>query len=299
MRFAAAILGIVYAAPVCMNAQSAEQPVLLVIAAGTDDCFLAAGGTVASLVERGAKAILIRVTNDDKSAWNLSPEEAALRNRQEAEQAGKILGFQEVISMGYRAHELADVPFTSLRDRLILYIRHYRPTVLFIPNPYAEYDRVLDHHYAGRAAEDAWRSAAIDNYVPPFGAAGVRPHTTAEIYYYAPPLDPRRREPESTATFVPQPKTLDIAAVLPRKLRAVQALKTINRAFAMQIKERLDATGRRLALLDTVDDASIGKLVEENVRGLATVAAEGSAFGQAEQFHFAGVDYQIPSRYRK
>lgn len=298
MRFAAALLGLVYAAPSCLHAQSPAQPMLLVIAAGTDDCLVAAGGTVASLVEQGAKAILIRVTNDDKSAWNLSAEEAALRNRQEAEQAGKILGFQEVISMGYRAHELADVPFTSLRDRLILYIRHYRPTALFIPNPYAEYDRVLDHHYAGRAAEDAWRSAAIDNYVPPF-AAELMPHTTPELYYYAPPLDPRRREPESTATFVPQPRTLDIAAVLPKKLRAVQALKTISRSFVMQIKERLDDTGRRLPLLETIDDASIGRLVEENVRGLARLAAEGSAFAQAEQFHFAGVEYQIPSRYRK
>ncbi len=298
MRFAAALLGLLYAAQGCLHAQSSAQPVLLVIAAGTDDCLVAVGGTVASLVENGAKAILIRVTNDDKSAWNLSAEEAALRNRQEAEQAGEILGLEEVISIGYRAHELADVPFTTLRDRLILYIRHYRPTALFIPNPYAEYDRVLDHHYAGRAAEDAWRSAAMDSYVPPF-AAGLKPHTTPELYYYAPPLDPRRREPEGTATFVPQPRTVDIAAVFSKKLRALQALKTISRYFVMEIKESLDTTGRHLPLLDTVDDASIGRLVEENVRGLARIAAEGSAFAQAEQFHFAGVEYQIPSRYRK
>lgn len=298
MRLAAALLGVI-ATQWCSYAQSSADPVLLVIAADTESCFLSAGGTVASMIQRGAKAILVRVTNDDKSAWKLSSEEAALRNRQESEQAGKILGFQEVVSMGYRAHELADVPFTSLRDRLILYIRHYRPAALFIPSPYAEYDRVLDHYYAGRASEDAWRSASIDNYVPPFGTAGLRPHTTPDLYYYGPPLDPRRREPESTPTFVPQPVTLDIAAVLPRKLQAVQALKTINRAFAMQLKERLDATGRRLPLLNTVDDASIAKLVEENVRGLAATAAAGSAFALAEEFHHAGAAYQIPSRYRK
>jgi LmbE family N-acetylglucosaminyl deacetylase len=298
MRLAAAVLGVI-AMQWCSYAQSSADPVLLVIAADTESCFLSAGGTVASMIQRGAKAILVRVTNDDKSAWKLSPEEAALRNRQESEQAAKILGFQEVVSMGYRAHELADVPFTSLRDRLILYIRHYRPTALFIPSPYAEYDRVLDHYYAGRASEDAWRSASIDNYVPPFGPAGLKPHTTPDLYYYGPPLDPRRREPESTPTFVPQPVTLDIATVLPRKLQAVQALKTINRAFAMQLKERLDATGRRLPLLNTVDDASIGTLVEENVRGLAATAAAGSDFALAEEFHHAGGAYQIPSRYRK
>lgn len=299
MRLVAALLGVLSAAQACLYAQPSAQPVVLVIAADTESCFLSTGGTVASMVQRGARAILVRITNDDKSAWTLSPEEAALRNRQEAEQSGKILGFQEVVSMGYRAHELADVPFTSLRDRLILYIRHYRPTALFIPNPYAEYDRLLDHYYAGRAAEDAWRSASIDNYVPPFGPTGLKPHTTPNLYYYAPPLDPRRREPESTATFVPQPVTLDIAATFARKLQAVQALKTINRAFAMQLKERLDATNRRLPLLDAVDDASIGKLVEENVRGLAATVAAGSAFKLAEEFHLAGAGYQIPARYRR
>lgn len=299
MRPVAALLVAVCATQAFLYAQTSAQPVVLVIAADTESCLLSTGGTVATMVQGGAKAILVRVTNDDKSAWKLSPEEAALLNRREAEQAGKILGFQEVVSMGYRAHELADVPFTSLRDRLILHIRHYRPSAIFMPNPYAEYDRVLDHYYAGRASEDAWRSASIDNYVPPFGTAGLKPHTTPDLYYYAPPLDPRRREPESVPTFVPQPVTLDIANAFARKLQAVQALKTINRAFAMQLKERLDATGRRLPLLDTVDDATIGKLVEENVRGLAAAAAAGSSFTLAEEFHHAGVAYQIPSRYRR
>ena len=59
-----------------------------------------------------ARSLRIRVTNDEKNSWDLTPEETALRAA-ESEQAGKILGVKEVISMGYRAAELADVPFTN------------------------------------------------------------------------------------------------------------------------------------------------------------------------------------------
>jgi LmbE family N-acetylglucosaminyl deacetylase len=282
-----------------LSGQRADNPVVLVVSADTGNYLLAAGGTIASMIDKGAVAYVIRVTNDDKDAWELSPEEAALRTRSESEQAGQILGVKEVISMGYRAAELADVPFTTLRDRLMIYIRHYRPTVMFVPNPYTEYDRVLDRYYTGRAAEDAWRAAAFENYLPPFGAAGLKPHLTPELYYYAQPLDPRRRETESTSTFVPEPRTLDISATFARKLKAVQALKTINYSTAMRLNARLTATGRKLPLLNVVNEASVNKLVEENVRGLAKVAASATSYSLAEEFRYAGVNYRIPAKYLK
>ena len=57
---------------------------------------------------------------------------------------------------------------------------------------------------------------------------------------------PRRREPESTATFVPQPIHVDIGDSFTRKLRAAQALRTVNRSTAMRLKQSLEAAGRRL-----------------------------------------------------
>lgn len=278
-------------------AQPATKPVVLVVSADAEDYLLAAGGTIAAMTSRGAEAYVIRVSNDEKSSWNLSPEETAVRIRTESESAGRILGVKEVVSMGYRAAELADVPFTTLRDRLIVYIRHYRPSVMFIPNPYTEYERVLDRYYTGRAAEDAWRAASLDNHAPPFSALGLRPHLTPELYYYSQPVDPRRREPESTATFVPEPKTLDVSGTLSKKIEAVQALKTINHSNAMRLKSRLTATGRKLPLLEKVDEVSINKLAEENVRGLARIAADRTTYSAAEEFRYAGLSYRIPKRY--
>jgi hypothetical protein len=166
-----------------------------------------------------------------------------------------------------------------------------------IPNPYTEYDRVLDRYYTGRAAEDAWRAASMANYAPPFSAAGLRPHLTPELYYYAQPVDPRRRDPESTPAFVPEPKTVDISGTLSRKVKAVQSLKTANYAAAMRLKSRLMATGRKLPLLDVVNEAAANKLAEENVRGLAKIAAEGSPYSLAEEFRYAGLTYRIPAKY--
>ena len=276
---------------------TAQKKVVLIVTADAEDYLLAAGGTIAAMVAGGAEAHVVRVTNDEKSAWDLTPEEAAVRIRAESENAASILGVKEVVSMGYRSAELADVPFTTLRDRLIVYVRHYRPAAMFIPNPYTEYERVLDRYYTGRAAEDAWRAASLDNHVPPFGALGLKLHVTPELYYYSQPVDPRRREPESAATFVPEPKTLDISATFAKKVKAVQALKTVNHAAAMRLKSRLTSTGRRLPLLEVVDETSVNRLAEQNVLGLSKIAAHGSPYSMAEEFRYAGLNYRIPKKY--
>jgi LmbE family N-acetylglucosaminyl deacetylase len=275
------------------------QKTVLIVTADQTDYLLAAGGAVASMVAQGATAWLIRVTNDEKDSWNLSPEETARRARQESEEAARILGIQEVVSLGYRAGELGSVSPTELRDRIMFYIRLKRPDVLFIPNPYAHYVEVLDRFYAGQAAEEARRAAALENFQPPFAVVGLKPHLTPELYYYAQPVDPRRREPEAPAAFVPQPKVIDITAVMERKLRAAQALKTANYSMAMRIRQRLDETGRRLPLLDDVNEVSVNKLVEINVRKLGEICAQGTPFKYAEEFHYTGPEYRIPSGYRK
>ena len=284
---------------VLSGAVTADAKVVLVITADQTDYLWAAGGTIAAMIDEGATAYLVRVTNDDKDSWELSPEETARRARSENEDAAKILGIKEVQSLGYRAGELGGVSPTEIRDRLIFYVRLYKPDVMFIPNPYAEYVEVLDRFYTGQAAEEARRAAALENFQPPYAEAGLKTHITPELYYYAQPVDPRRREPESTATFVPQPKSVDIAKTFDRKLRAAQALKTVNHSLAMRIKDRLDSTNRRLPLLDQVTEESINRLVEINITKLAGNAAEGTNFKQAEHFHYAGVEFQIPAAYRK
>jgi LmbE family N-acetylglucosaminyl deacetylase len=288
---------ILLAAIFSSRAFPADNKVVLVVTADASDYILAAGGTIATMVAGGATAYLVRVTNDEKDSWDLPAEEAARRTSDESRQAARILGIKEVDSLGYRAGELGGVSPTELRDRIMFYVRLRKPDVMFLPNPYAHYVEVFDRFYAGQAAEEARHAAALENFEPPFAVAGLGPHLVPELYYYAQPFDPRRREPESTATFAPQPKVMDISAAFDKKLRAAQALKTINYSMAMRVKQRLESTGRQLPLLDKTDDISIQKLVEINVRKLSEIAAEKTSYKLAEEFEYAGEAFQIPSKY--
>lgn len=276
----------------------AQAKTVLVVTADASDFVLAAGGTIAAMAAAGDRVVLVRVTNDDKDSWNLSPEETAARVKEEVDRAAKALGIAQVHSLGYRAGELGGVSPTEIRDRLLFYVRLLKPDVMLIPNPYAEYVEVLDRHYTGMAAEEARRIGALPNHQPPFAEAGLATHVVKELYYYAQPHDPRRREPESTATFTPQPKVVDIAAAFDKKLRASQALQTVNYSTAMRIRKRLEESGRRLPLLDVVNEEAVRKLVEINVRKLAEIAAKDSEYKMAEEFLYAGPEFQVPAKLR-
>ena len=80
---------------------TAQKPVVLVVTADAEDYLLAAGGTIGAMIENGAEAHILRVTNDENSAWDLSPEETAVRIKTESESAASALGAKEVVSIGY------------------------------------------------------------------------------------------------------------------------------------------------------------------------------------------------------
>jgi LmbE family N-acetylglucosaminyl deacetylase len=273
---------------------AAAAPKTVMVVAADARWLECCAGLVARQLAAGLRGLLVRVGDDRLEGWNMPPEQAAWRNRLEAEAAAKVLGLAEVVSFGYPAGELRNVPHTTLRDRLLTLIRRHRPAVLVIPNPHTEHDRNLDSYYAGAAAEDAWHAARFANYLP---ALALEPYVTPEVYYYAPPVDPRRREPEAAAAFVPQPVQVDISPWFAQKLAAARELKTVNRARAERLRERLAAAGQRLPLLATVDDAAAARLAEENLRGLAALGAEGSNYALAEEFRYAGVEYGIPAKY--
>ena len=152
---------------------------------------------------------------------------------------------------------------------------------------------------SARSAREPRRGAALENFQPLHAAIGLGNHLVPELYYYAQPFDPRRRGPESSATFAPQPKVVNVSSALVKKLKAAQGLKTINHSTAMRIKDRLESTGRRLPLLGLVNDDSVHRLVEINVRKLGEIAAKGTSHKYAEEFLYAGVEYQIPFIYLK
>ena len=103
-------LALLFAVPLCAQ--------ILIVTPHADDYLLSAGGTVAAMIQNGAKGFVVRVTNDEKDAFGITPEEGALRSRAESEEAARVLGVSEAVSLGYRSGELAGVSQTELRDRI-------------------------------------------------------------------------------------------------------------------------------------------------------------------------------------
>jgi len=267
-------------APICPQT-------VLVVTAHAEDYLLAAGGMLAGMGKQGASIYVVRVTNDEKTGGT-SPEDAAVRARAESEEAGRRLGVKRIFHIGYRGGELGAVSPTELRDRMIFLIRQYRPDVLVLPNPYVHNDPEFDHYYTGSAAEEARSAAGLANFQPPYQEAGLKPHRPAQAYYYSLPFDPQIETAEAAPTFVPQPKVIDISASVERKLTALRALATYNRAFAGDVNSRLARTGRRLPILDGPDESAADRLLEVRVRELARKCATGSGVSLAERFLVSG-----------
>jgi len=68
-------------------------------------------------------------------------------------------------------------------------------------------------------------------------------------------------------------RVFDISPVIDQKLRTVRAHKTMNRATALHLKDKLTVAGLRLPLLDKEDPATINKMIDIMI----LEAAEGRA----------------------
>lgn len=265
------VLWLLLAMAASLGAQ--ERAVLAVTAEG-EDYLLYAGGTLAAMAKEGAAVYVVCAT--------------ACSGEDEA--AAKALGFRRMDSLGYRRGNLAGISPTELRDRIVFHIRLRKPAAIFFPNPHAEYDEGFDRLHAGMAAEEAAFTAAQRNLQPSHAVVDLAPHVTPEWYFYAPPADPRRRQGEAGEPFVPQPKVVDIAAVLEVKVKAASLLRTAESRLAAELERRMNRS---------LPGQAAGRLYAERVRGLAKLSAAGTAYRAAEEFVYAGVAFQIPAAYRQ
>jgi hypothetical protein len=76
-------------------------------------------------------------------------------------------------------------------------------------------------------------------------------------------------------------------------------LKTTNRNLAIELHDRLAARNRRLLLLENITDQSGERLAGIRVLNLARLMAQGSAFALAEEFYYAGPQWQVPAGFRR
>lgn len=256
------------------TAQPFKGRTLVIVTAHADDFTIFAGGTIAKLVDEGYTAHLIRVTNDEKDSYDLSGGETSHRNTVEMEEAARIMGIKEIHSLDFRNDEMDWVPETEVRGRLIMLFRKLKPWTVMTFDPSAKYEENPDHKKTARATEDACWTSQGHLFFPEHFTVGLKRWVVLERLYWARQLD------ESDVN-----KVVDITSTIDRKIRSIQAHKTMMRHTAYSLKEKLAQAGLRLPLLDTINDESVNKLVEIQTRERA--AAHGKKYGMqyAELFH--------------
>lgn len=118
---------------------------ILVFAAHPDDAELACSGTIASMVAKGKKVVIVDLTQGEMGTRGTTES-----RKREAQASTKILGLSDRWQLN-----LPDTRFANSREEqnlLIQAIRHFRPSVVLAN---AVSDRHPDHGRAAKLAEDA------------------------------------------------------------------------------------------------------------------------------------------------
>jgi LmbE family N-acetylglucosaminyl deacetylase len=182
----------------------------LAVGAHPDDNDFGAGATVAKAVRQGAKIIYLIATTGQRgsSEETMTAEKLSDMRKKEQEDAAGVLGVREVHFLDYVDGEMT--PDIKLKEQVVIYIRRYRPDIVFTMDPsffyYKNYGFVnhSDHRAIGEATLDACYPMARDLMsFPQHARAGLSPHKVKEILLYS-------FVPENANFYVDVTDTFDI-----------------------------------------------------------------------------------------
>jgi LmbE family N-acetylglucosaminyl deacetylase len=255
--------------------------VLLAVQAHSDDIPLTSAGTVAKLVREGYTGYLVRATNDDMGdAPDLGTPgtigENVLRNERDNDEVARVLGLKRVFNLNYGNHRMADVSQNELQCRLIFLIRLLKVDTVICWDPWAHDEENPDHAAIARGIEAACWMAGRNHDYPEQFAAGLKPHSVQEKYYYA-------RRPEVT-------RVVDITAVVDKKVEANRANQAKGPAgrHGSRVKAELAKKNQRLPLLGDDDLTADNNYIKEFVLERDRELGRRHGVEYAEAFHYIG-----------
>jgi LmbE family N-acetylglucosaminyl deacetylase len=160
----------------------------MVVVAHPDDAEFMVAGTVAKWTAAGAVVTYVVITKGDKGSEDPAMTPSRLTEIREAEQraAGKILGVQNFVFMGYPDGYLQAT--LELRRDLARLIRMYRPELVVCFDPTNRFfsDNYVnhpDHRASGDATVDAVFPTARDRLTfPELLADGLEPHKVSQLW---------------------------------------------------------------------------------------------------------------------
>jgi LmbE family N-acetylglucosaminyl deacetylase len=251
--------------------------VLALITPHLDDGPFFASGTVAKLLEEGYTGYFIRTSNDEKDSYELTLGETVLGNERDARSFLQVSGLKQMFDLGYRNHRMDDLARTEIRARLIFLFRLLRVDTIFSYDPWGHYEENPDHYVTAQAVEAAcWMSGGhLD--MPEHFAAGLKPQSVSEKYYFA-------RGPQLVNRVV------DIGPTFETKLACLRACRTMVTHMIKDLNASLVERKLRLPALSDVGSAAIDEYTKVALETRDHATGRKYGLDYAEAFHHIGPD---------
>jgi LmbE family N-acetylglucosaminyl deacetylase len=248
--------------------------VVVAIQPHADDIPLFAAGTVLKLVDEGATAYVIRVTNDDMTGAGTTADGVAA-NARDSEAVGKVLGAVRTFDLNYSNHMMDNIAWAELRQRFIFLFRLLKADIVVTYDPWSAYEENPDHAVTSRCVEAAaWMAGGARDY-PEHFAAGLTRHSVKEKYYFA------RFEQRVN-------RIVDVGPWIERKIDVNLENKAQGPAgeSGQRLRARLAAEGMRLPLLGNDDRTANREFIREFVLRRDREAGAPHGLAYAEAFHY-------------
>src|SRR5438477_2880219 len=257
-----------------------QGKVLALITPHLDDGPFFASGTVAKLLREGYTGYFIRTSNDEKDSYGLTLGETVLGNERDAKAFLQASGLKQMFDFSYRNHRMDDLARTEIRARLIFLFRLLRVDTIFSYDPWGHYEENPDHYVTAQAVEAACWMSGGNLDLPEHFAAGLKPHSVSEKYYFA-------RGPQLVNRVV------DIGPTLSAKVDAIRSCKTMLDHMMKDLNDSL--ADRKLRLPALSADEYIKAAFVARDRKIGTK----HGLEYAEEFHHIGPDQTLDEYIRR
>jgi LmbE family N-acetylglucosaminyl deacetylase len=258
---------------------AAGQPhagkVLALITPHLDDGPIFASGTIAKLLNEGYTGYFIRTSNDEKDSFRMSLGETVLANERDTEAFVKTMGFKRHFDLAYRNHRMDDVGRTELRGRLIFLFRLLQVDTVFSYDPWGHYEENPDHYVTAEAVEAACWMAGGNLDLPEHFAAGLKPKSVGEKYYFA-------RGPQLVNRVV------DISSTVDKKMACIRSCRTMVDHMVKDFNVSLSE--RKLKIPALQGDGAIAEYARVAFAARDAEVGRRHGLAQAEEFHYIGPD---------
>jgi LmbE family N-acetylglucosaminyl deacetylase len=253
---------------------------LAVITPHLDDGPFFACGTVAKLLREGYTGYFIRTSNDEKDSYDLTLGETVLGNERDAKSFLEASGLKQMFDLSYRNHRMDDLARTEIRARLIFLFRLLKVDTIFSYDPWGHYEENPDHYVTAQAVEAAcWMSGGhLD--LPEHFAAGLKPHSVSEKYYFA-------RGPQLVNRVV------DIGPTIETKLACLRSCRTMMTHMIKELNASLVERKLRVPALSGADSEAIDEFTKMAVETKDRAAGNKYGLDYAEEFHYIGPDHSL------